>query len=227
MEPVVDLETAHQGPAGDRFRKVLTVLAGAATLIAALLATLELHASKREERAFVLASRLSVELSGRIAGSSSRFSFESRSVRDAITRSLASPARLLANRERPASTRFQEALAEAEEGAAARLRRIAQETGSAPSEASGVDPYTRTVLATEVPQLQQLLAEQNRQLDVSQKYGGRESRALFALSLLALGAVLLGLAAVVGANRNGRLTLGLSATFLAVSSLLGISALSI
>jgi hypothetical protein len=57
----VDIETAHAEEATP-FSRWLAVLVGLAALIAALLATLEVDAGKREERALIQANRLSIQI---------------------------------------------------------------------------------------------------------------------------------------------------------------------
>ena len=59
--------------------------------------------------------------------------------------------------------------------------------------------------------------ELNDQLALAEQYGTRGNRAVFALSLLAIGAVLLGLAGVMGATRTGRIRSGASAVALLLS----------
>ena len=69
--------------------------------------------------------------------------------------------------------------------------------------------------------------ELNDQLALAERYGTRSNRAVFALSLLAIGAVLLGLAGVMGETRTGRISLGASAVALLLSAVWAGAALAI
>jgi hypothetical protein len=80
-----------------------------------------------------------------------------------------------------------------------------------------VDAHTRAVLALTLDDMAGSVEELNDQLAMAERYGIRGTRAIFALSLLAIGAVLLGLAGVMGATRTGRIALGASAVALLLS----------
>jgi hypothetical protein len=80
-----------------------------------------------------------------------------------------------------------------------------------------VDAHTRAVLALTIDDMAGSVEELNDQLALAERYGTRGSRAVFALSLLAIGAVLLGLAGVMGATRTGRISLGAATVALLLS----------
>jgi len=80
-----------------------------------------------------------------------------------------------------------------------------------------VDAHTRAVLNQTVGDMAGSVQELNDQLALAERYGTRGTRAVFALSLLAIGAVLLGLAGSMGATRAGRISLGASAVALLLS----------
>src|SRR5262249_37512914 len=112
---------------------------------------------------------------------------------------------------------MQQAMATAEAMAAQRLTVAAGAMSQAPGEESPVDPHTRAVLNQTVDDMAGSVQELNDQLALAERYGTRGTRAVFALSLLAIGAVLLGLAGAMGATRTGRIALGTSAAALLLS----------
>jgi hypothetical protein len=65
------------------------------------------------------------------------------------------------------------------------------------------------------------------QLALAECYGTRGTRAVFALSLLAIGAVLLGLAGVMGETKTGRISLGASEVALLLSAVWAGAALAV
>ena len=228
----MDIETAHQA-GKDAFERSLAVLVGLAALIGAALATLEVDSGKHEERALNMASRLSVEIFGKIAGSGPPRSAESQSSQAASIRALEGTLResgaeaLRAVGGSVEVQQVQERIAAADERVGARLEKLTESIGSVPSESSGVDPVTRAVIGQSEDDLRGLLARQQRQVDVAEKYAERGTRAVFALSLLALTAVLLGLAAVIGRRSGGTPILLLANATLALATGWGASALLI
>ena len=58
----MDIETVHRGSSRSRFERALAILAGLAAVLAALLATLQVDASRWEEQARVNATRLAVQV---------------------------------------------------------------------------------------------------------------------------------------------------------------------
>jgi hypothetical protein len=226
----MDIETAHQA-GKDAFGKSLAVLVGLAALIGAALGTLEVDAGKSEERALLMASRLSVEIFGKIAGSGPPRSAESQSGQAATVRAMEGTLRKAGAETLRAAggnadvQQFQERIASVDERVGARLQKLSESIGAVPSESSGVDPVTRAVISQNEDDLRRLLARQQHQVDVAEKYGQRGTRAVFALSLVALTAVLLGLAAVVGRESGGKPILVLASGTLTLASGWGASAL--
>lgn len=226
----MDIETAHQA-GRDAFEKSLAVLVGLAALIGAALGTLEVDSGKSEERALNMASRLSVEIFGKIAGSGPPRSAESQSGQAATVRTMEATLRkggaesLRTVGGNVDVQRFQERIASADERVGARLQKLSESIGSVPSESSGVDPVTRAVISQSEDDFRQLLVRQQHQVDVAERFGQRGTRAVFGLSLLALTAVLLGLAAVVGRESGGTPILVLASATLALATGWGASAL--
>jgi hypothetical protein len=107
------------------------------------------------------------------------------------------------------------------------LLKLGEEITASADRATSLDPVAREVLATNTEGLREIGDEQDHQVGLAEKYGGRLSRALFALSLLALAAILLGLAAVLGIQHGGPIILGVAALALLLAAGWGGSALLI
>jgi hypothetical protein len=223
----LDVEAVHEAGGETPFRRWLAVLVGAAALIAALLATLEMDAGKQEERALLMASRLSVRIFEGTAGGSPRFSFQVNSLQRAIQLALGATALQLAGLQHPDAAEGVDARAAPDLAASERLVSIVEEMARVPAEATGVDPVARDIAGKEPGDLASVVAEQNAQVDLADRFGERSNRAIFALSLLALGAVLVGLGGVLGDSRPGRVTLAAATVALSAALLWGSSGLLI
>ena len=206
-----------------RFDRWLGALVGVAAITASLLATLEMASGKQEEGAFTKASRLAVRISTRVAVSGLRTSLEGSAFTQAASLGLEATNRQLAALR--SGDEAAAAIALADELASHRLLDLATRLAEEPSSESGVDPEAREALAATNPELRRLVAEQNRQVDLAERYGGRENAAIFGLSLLAVAAVLLGLAGLIGEGRQGMRILAVATVTLAVSIGWGAAAL--
>ena len=206
-----------------RFDRWLAALVGIAAITAALLATLEMASGKQEERAFTSASRLAVRISTRVAVTGLRTSLEGSALTQAATLGLEGAQRQLAALK--TGDEVAAALGRADEAASQRLLELVTRLAEDPSAQSGVDPATREALTATEPELRRLVAGQNSQVDLAERYGGRENAAIFGLSLVAVAAVLLGLAGLVGEGRQGMRTLAVAGATLAVAIGWGAAAL--
>ena len=196
----MEVDVAHGVEDAGPLKKWLAVLLGISAVVAAALATLDLHSSKRYEDLVTRSSRASVDLFGRIAGSSFPVTGGAISAQAAGLRGIEGSSRQLLSTADPGIRGFEAAIAQADRAAADRLQQLAASISEVPSPESGVDPYVRDVIGTDEDRLRGLADRQNRLLDEATRYGNRSSRAVFALSLVALTTVLLGLAAVMGAR---------------------------
>ncbi len=221
----LDIEAALESSGRTRFDRWLSVLVGVAAILAALLATAQVDAGKREEHALHLASRLSVRIFEGTAGGSPRFSFEINSLQHATTLAIVSTAAQIGVLNMPETADAIQARAEADVRAADRLIRIAQSMGAIPPASSGLDAATRELVGSEPGDLEAVVAEQNRQMDIADRYGERGNRTLAGLSLLALGAVLIGLAAVLGRSVPGHVVAAAATLALAAAAAWGVAAL--
>lgn len=223
----MDIEVVHKATGRTRFHKWLALLAGLAAVLATLMATLDMHSNKREEQALSRSARLSVEIFGRIAGSNPVQTAGYQAAATGSSRAIESLARRIVGPEFPGTGEFEEALGDADERAARRLQSLAESVGGVPAEASGVDAHTRSVISTDPEDLTRLVEEQNRQRDVADRFFERGTRSVYALSILALAAVLLGLAAVLGQRGGGSITLVVAGMALVFAMAWGGSALTV
>ena len=152
----------------------------------------------------VTATRLAVRVFEASAATGLLSMYQFQTEREATLLSIAASARDLLAAQVPAVAAAQRAMGTAEARAAERLTVAGEAMSRAPGEASPVDAHTRAVLALTVDDMAGSVEELSDQLVVAERYGTRGNRAVFALSLVAIGAVLLGLAGVMGApGRDG------------------------
>jgi hypothetical protein len=221
----MDVETAAGTSGTSRVNQILAVLVGITALAAALLAVLQTDSSRREERGLLLANRLAVQAFEKISARGVLSSFSLRSLQDAVALGIEGTGRALATFDLPSTSQGERALANAKIGASDRLLAIAQAMGAEPRLSGPLDAHATEVLRSTDDQLNRLVAEQNRQVDVAQRFGERGSRAVFALTLLAVAAVLLGLAAVLQQGRPTTVAMVAAAGLLLVALGWGGSAL--
>jgi len=220
----MEVEVAHGVEGRGKLQKWLAVLVGISAVVAASLATLDLHSSKRYEDFSGRSTRLSVNLFGRIAGSSFPFTGEGISSQIALFRAIQASSREVVSTVEPEAEALEAALARADKAAADRLTELAATIGDVPAPDSGVDPLVRSVIGTSEDDLRGLAEQQNRMLDEATRYSNRSSRAIFALSLVALATVLLGLAAVMGARSGAAPLVGGAGAFLVIAIGWGLTA---
>lgn len=219
----LDVETGLGGGEKTAFQRWLAVLVGVAAVAAALIATLEADADRREEHAFVRGSRLSLDIFEGIAGAGPRTSLQARGLEQALSLNVEATARVAGSG--PELFDLQAARAAAESKASDRLIQIVERMTALPGPDSEVDPHTREILAADPVTLTEVVLEQNAQVDAAERFGTRQDRAIFALSLVAITAVLLGLAGVMGEGRPGRVALIVAAISLAAALGWGAAAL--
>jgi hypothetical protein len=250
----VDVETAH-AEEGSRFGRILAALVGLAALVAALLGALQMDASTRGTRAQSEAARLSVSIFEGLAVQGLVSSFQLGSLQRAIVPSAESIARSIEGLDSADVAPFEDALAAAYAAAADRMLAVARDMSVPPGPDDGTDPHTQQVFDELVPDLSvlfdavasgeppeqspeeiaalgregldRMVKEQNRQVDLANVYGSRSNRTVFALSILALAAVLLALAGVTGEGSTGRVAMWSGAVALLAAIAAGASALFI
>jgi hypothetical protein len=225
MAVELDLEAVTEASGRTRFDRALALLVGAAAILAALLATVQVDAGKQEERALHMASRLSVRIFEGSAGGSPRFSFQINSLKAATALAVSGTAAQIAVLGAPETAVAIQARAEADVKAAERLFAIAQSMGDVPPTSSGIDAATLKLVGTNPGDLAGVVLEQNRQMDIADRFGERGNRTLAGLSLLALGAVLIGLAAVLGRGVPGYVLIVAATIALLAAGAWGVAAL--
>ena len=217
----LDIEIAHKATGKSRFEKWLALVIGFAAILAALLATLELYSSKHWEEESTEAADLSVELFGKIAATGPVRSAASGAEQTALALDVEAAERAT----HPKAKGFEHVRSYVDSRVAARLLDLAEHIGDVPDEATGVDEVAIEVMATDLEGLEEIQAEQNQHVAEAERYGVWISRSVFALSLLALGAILVGLAAVLGVEHGGFLVLSVAVVVLSVAGAWGGSAL--
>jgi hypothetical protein len=219
----MDVELVYKA-AEARFNKVLSVLVGLSALAASLLAALDVHSGRRQEQALNRSSRLSVQIFGRLAGSAPPQVLAYQVLQLSNLNTLRGTQRSLSAFMRPETFDFEFTVAGADRRVGMRLLELARQVRETPDASSGVDENTRGVIASRFADVDELVNQQNHQLDLADTYGERGTRAVYALSLVALAAVLLGLSAVIG-RRGGGITSVLGAVALLVAAGWGASSL--
>ena len=208
-----------------RFTKAVAVLVGLSAVVAALLTVLESNSGRQEERALLLGSRLTAEAVGVIPAAQSQGSFGFRASQDALAWQSRGTSRLLAASETsPELFERELPIGEAITTAGERMAEIGARMAEVPTNPE-LDEYTRTVLREGSGRAAGLVEEQNRQVDLAEGAGEQGDRAVLALSVLAVAAVLLGFAGAVGQGRPGWLALLSGAVFLMLSGATGVWAL--
>lgn len=198
-----------------RFRRILSVLVGIAAVSAATLSWVETDSGRKEEQAFVNASRGALDIFVKLAASAPRTQFEGNALRRAIAVQTEGGGRVIAMGV-DAQT-FDEALkqAAADERAGKRLTQIARQMAAVPEDFEELDPTTLAALQVTSPiQLFDTVERQNAYIDEADRYGIRQEHSFFSLGLVATAAALIGLAGLMGMSRAGWISLGTSAVAL-------------
>jgi hypothetical protein len=202
---VIDLETVQSTEEGTRLDRLSALLIGLIALLAALLAVAQAGYSQAEARASAMAARLSTDISAHLNATNSFNGFVFGSTMQAVTLQMEGTSRQFVGLTN--GDELQIAVGAADRQAGEQLIGIAGEMGAVPQPGGPVDPYAQELLAQDLSDVNVTLAEQNRQADIAVDAGARSGRAILGLSIVALAGVLVGLAAVLGEGRAGRLML--------------------
>jgi hypothetical protein len=201
------------------YRRWLSALVGITALCITGLTWVEADSGRKEERAFITASRDALDIFVKLAASAPRAQFGANSLRRALMVREEGLGRVLATGTGNDGL-FAAALSQsrAAERAADRLTAVAEEMSSVPDEVPKLDPATLEAVRISNPaEILPLVDEQNQAVDDADEYGTRESRSFFSLGLTASAAALLGLAGLMGASRAGRISMVTAAVALLVA----------
>ena len=190
-----------------RFETATTVLIGIVALAAAVLAVLQSGYNLDSARAQERAARLAADASARITASSLADDAALRGKQDVLVIGMQGIGRQIAAQ--PLGDAAGIAIGDAERAAGDRLSAMVDETAATSGKAP-VDPYTAGLIAATTDGIATRVTGQGHAVDVAADTGTRGNRAVLGLSLLALGGVLAGIAAVLKVGRPGWITLGVA-----------------
>jgi hypothetical protein len=183
-----------------RFDLVSAVLIGAIAVLAAVLAVVQVDTAQNESRAQQQGASLAADLSARIETSGLSQQQLLTLSQETLALSMQATARQIAGLayEDPAAGEIGAAELATASKLAAALRATVATSGGAP-----LDAYTASMIKASTADLVAEVTEQNRQVDLANAYGDRNTRSILGLSLLALAGVLTGLGAVMREGRAG------------------------
>jgi len=189
------------------FETATTILIGVVALSAAVLTILQSGYDLDSTRAQERAARLSADAATKLTASSLAQDAAFRGKQEVLVLGMQGVGREIAAQ--PLGDEAGLAIGAAEQAASTTLS-SAVDTTMATSGKAPVDPYTAGLIAATTDAINAEVTEQNHQVDIASDTGGRSNRAVLGLSLLALGGVLAGIAAVLKAGRPGWITLGVA-----------------
>jgi hypothetical protein len=202
---VIDFETIQETDDGTLFDRLTALLIGLIAVVAASLVLVQTVNGQAEARANAQATRLSADSSARLHAGSVFLDYSIGALQQALVLSLEGTSRNIVSLQRDDA--IGQARGEADQGAGERLFTIAQQMAEVPPANGPLDPYVRELLTSPTTTSMAVVVEQNRQVYLANDAGDRSGRAVLGLSFLALAGVLVGLTAVLGEGRAGRLTL--------------------
>jgi hypothetical protein len=205
----VDIEAAAPPPTRMTrgFRRWLAVLVGLTAVAAASISWVEADAGRREEQAFVDASRGALGIFVGIAASQPRTQFQGDAVRSVLAVDIESIARAARSPLRDQFFDIAQSRRRADLAAVKRLRKVIRKTAHLSDGKQLVDEAALEAVRSDTAELNRLVEEQNQAVDDANRYGTRQERGFSALGLVAIAASLLGLAGLIGAGRTGRIVL--------------------
>jgi hypothetical protein len=202
---VIDLDTIQETDDETLFDRLTALLIGLIAVTAASLVLVQTVNGEAEARASAQATRLSVAASARLQAGSVHLQFAIGSLQQAVVLQLEGTSQQIVGLQ--GGDDVSQVRGESDQAAGERLFEIAQTMGAEPDDDSPVDAYVRELLTSSTVAAAEMVVEQNRQVYLAQDAGERAGRAVLGLSFIALAGVLVGLTAVFGEGRAGRLTL--------------------
>lgn len=211
---------------GPRFKLVLALLVGTVAVSAAFLAWVESEAGRNEDLALTGASRDVLDAFVGIAVGNQRAQFELNAQLEGSLLSGRSAARASTASLDQVPLQVAITLGIAENSAGGELLGLSRRLGRLPESPPGIDERTVEALSISTQrEVDAIYASQEASLASAERYGARQQRAMYGLSLLAVAASLVGLAGLIGATRGGRIALGAAAGALLVAVGVGASGL--
>jgi hypothetical protein len=190
-----------------RFKRSVAVLVGTVAVVAAVLNFIQAETSRRADNASAAATIDSITASAQLSAGGSRDQFERDAERRVALLTQSAISRATAVAPGSATLSPNALLAEVEAKTAARLAGIRQRMRQLPTSPPGVDrPMLEALAAVDPDHVDSLLNSANTAADDSDLYGGRSSKLSAAIVLLAVAGALLGLAALIGPDRGGRIS---------------------
>jgi hypothetical protein len=199
---MIDYEAVQKTARGKRFDLFIALLIGLVAVVAAALVVLQTTTGLTGTRANVQARMLASEITTRIIASGTLQTAQLGDIQLASVTSAEGIARGMAAL--TSGDVVQQAISEAMMSAGSRLQAVAAEMVAVPGRDTPLDEFAARSLATEISELKAMLVEQNRQVDLGIAASNQGNASILGLSLVALGGVLVGLAAVLGSGRAGR-----------------------
>lgn len=221
----VDVENAVPGShLPPRFKRWLAILVGATAISAAGLAWMESDNSRKEQNAFVDASRSALDAFVKLGASGPRFQFEVNAVRQSTLLDARSTARAATASIETLPLQIALGQSIADNQASRRLLAVSRRLKDLPDSAPGLDEIASDSLRIRSEaDIEPIYGAQDAALSDAERYGTRQQRAMYGLSLLAVAASLLGLAGLIGAGRSGRIALSTATGALTIALATGLS----
>jgi hypothetical protein len=221
---MIDLDAVDGTRKGTSFDKALAWLIGIAALSAAILLVMQVDCSAHGMRAQVRSAMVSSELTTAMSATAEVALFRLASSERAVLSGMAGTGRSMSGLQDHVEGEI--AKGEAEADAADRLVAIAEAMAAFPAEDGPLDAYAQRMLTVSGDELSALVGERTELLELDAPRTGRQgSLVVTALSLVAMAAVLAGLAATLRDGRAGRVTLVTGFLTLGAAIALGAAAL--
>jgi len=207
---------------GQRFDLLAALLLGSIAVLASLLAVVQIGTSQQSARAQAEASRLTTDLSARLQVSAMVQQVIMSQEQAVVALAVEGSSRALAGLTGGDTTAVE--IGTVELSASTALNEALTATAQTVS-GSPVDAYTAGLIDATIDQLTVEVNEQNRQVDLAEDAGARNTRSILGLSFLALAGVLTGLGAVLREGRAGWFMLWLAAAMSTAAAAMAISAI--
>lgn len=218
---MIEIETASRWRSQRSFDRVAALLIGIIAILAGLCAIEQAFAGQEGTRAQVMAARLEADVSAKIAATSVSFDAAAAAQQQWVLLGMEGLSRQMAAT--TAGDTASAAVGAAQQAASEKLKVAVEETNA--SSGKGVDPYLAGLLSATDAEMNDEVAEQNRQVDVAAAAGESQQQAVLALSIVALAGVLAGVAAVLGSGKAGWLVLVTGWAAAGVATVIAVSVL--